>query len=98
MRRRIARQNPDVHPDALAGETHEPFHRSTDIMGAARRGIDPGADAAADDASLGIDIITVDARPVVLVLLEDGEAAGGRTVATLSGLDRTVDSNFVAGH
>src|SRR3954470_18252841 len=69
VRSRIAGQNPDVHADAFAGQAHEPFHRGADIVGAARRGIDPRADPAAHRAPLGINVVAVEAGAVIFVLL-----------------------------
>ena len=67
-------------------------------MGAARRRIDLRADAAADDPSPGIYIITVDVRAMVFVLFEDTKASIRRGMSALSGRDRTVDRNFIAIH
>ena len=50
MRGGVARQNSDVHSYTFAGEAKEPFHGRAGEVRSARRGIDPGAHAAAYDA------------------------------------------------
>ena len=98
MRRRITGQDSDMHPDALAGQTHEPFHRRTDEVGAARRSINVGADAATHRPALGILVVAVKTGVMVLVFFEHGETSVRRGVPALAGGNRTVDCDLFSRH
>jgi hypothetical protein len=65
-------------------------------MGPARGRIDPGADSAPDGAALGVFVVAVNARAVVLVLLQNSETPGGRAVTTFPGGDGAIDPNLVS--
>ena len=83
MRGGVAGQDPDVHADTVAGETHEPFHFSDLEMGSTRRGIDVHAYPGSNDATGAIDEITIKRRMMARIFFQDPHAAAGGRMAQL---------------
>ena len=77
MRRRISRQNADMHSDAVASETQEPFHGCAGKVRAAGRGIDAGTHSGAHGPAASIDEIAVDAGVMVGIFFENREMTSG---------------------
>ena len=67
-------------------------------MRPAGRGIDLGADAGANNPTRTVNEVTVDARPMVRILFENGEVTARRAVPGLAGRDRTIGCDFLADH
>ena len=84
MRRRIARQDPDVHSDAFTGETQEPLHRRAGEMRATWRGIDPRTHSPAHDPARRVHEIAVKTGMVVRVFFHDGKMPVRRFVSAFA--------------
>ena len=75
MRRGVARQNSNVHPDSLAGETEEPFHGRAGKVRTAWRGIASRTDASPHHAAGTVNEIAVETGMMVRVLFHDREVS-----------------------
>ena len=67
-------------------------------MCSARRGIDPGADAGANNPTRAVDEVAIDTGTMVRILFPNGEITAGRAVSGLAGRDRTVGHDLLADH
>ena len=85
-----------MHPDAVVGESQEPFHFRADEMRSAGRGIDTCAHSRAHDSPRTVAKITVERGMMIRILFQNSEMAGRRTVAVLAGRNRTVDHDLLA--
>jgi len=67
-------------------------------MCSARRGINLGADASANNPTGAIDEVAVDAGTMVRIFFENGEITAGCAVSSLARGDRTIGHDLLANH
>ena len=67
-------------------------------MCSAGRGIDPRADAGANNPTGAVDEVAIEAGTMVRILFHHGEITPGCAVPGLTGRDRTIGCDFVADH
>src|SRR5438105_7515844 len=96
MRRRISRQYPDMHANAIPSEPHEPLHRCALEVRAAGCGIDVHAHTSAYNSAGAVDEIPVKRRMMIRVLFQNRKTATGRAVSMLAGRDGRVDDDLLA--
>src|SRR3954469_11653072 len=64
----------------------------------ARRGINLCANPGANNSTVAVDEVAIDAGMMVGILLENGEITARRSVAGLAGRDRAVGHNLLPDH
>jgi hypothetical protein len=97
MRSRISRQHTDVHTNPLPSQSHKIQHWSSNEVAAARRRIDPGANAPPNHPASGIHVVAEDIGAMVFVLLHNRKITGGREAGFFSRGNRRVNRHLIAG-
>jgi hypothetical protein len=98
MRRGVARQNSDVHPDTFAGEAKEPFHGRAGKVRSTRRGLAACTDPGTYYAAGTVNEVAVKTGMMIGVLFHHSEMSVWCSVPASARRDWAIGHDLVPDH